>query len=126
VARETLRVKGYRDFVRACDRAGRETKREVRGTLKEVGEVVRRDAEQRFSGVDARSAAGYRVSVRVTGVFVVQRLRKTTGLRPDYGSLQMRRALIPALEQNRRLVEASLEHAIDRVADHFDEGGERL
>jgi hypothetical protein len=29
-------------------------------------------------------------------VFIGQRLRKTTGLRPDYGDLQMRKALIPA------------------------------
>lgn len=117
---ETVRVTGYREFLRACDRAGKDTKREVRSTLKEVGEAVRKSAADRFSQIDARSAAGYRVSVRQRGVFVVQRLRKTTGLRPDYGSLQMKRALLPALKAEEQHTEQAFEHAIDKVADHFD------
>jgi len=118
--RETLRVKGYREFVRACDHAGNDTKREVRKTLRTVGDIVRAEASQRFARYDARSAAGYRVSVRQRGVSVVQSLRKTTGLRPDYGTLQMKRALLPALVTKETEVEHAMERAIDTVADHFD------
>jgi hypothetical protein len=113
-------VHGYRQFVRACDRAGKESKTLVRGALREVGEVVRVDAARRFQQIDARSAAGYRVSVRTTGVRVVQSLRKTTGTRSDYGALQMRQALLPALSAKEAEVEATFELVTDKIADHFD------
>ena len=120
VARETIRVHGLREFQRAAARAGKESKTEVRDALRDAAEPVRRDAVRRFSPVDARSAAGYRVAVRQRGVAVEQRLRKTTGRRPDYGSLQMRRALIPALQTNADTVEREVGKALDRIADHFE------
>lgn len=117
---ETLRVSGYREFVRATDRAGRDAKNLVRSMLRTVGEILRVDAQQRFSRIDARSAAGFRVSVRQQGVFVQQSLRKTTGTRPDYGSLQMRVGLLAALTHRETDVEHAFEHALDGIADHFD------
>lgn len=117
---ETLRVRGYREFVRACDHAGKTIKREVRSALRDVGDVVRAEAQRLFSSTDARSAAGYRVSVRQRSVAVVQSLRKTTGTRPDYGSLQMRTAFLPALKNREAAVERRMEHAIDVIADNFD------
>jgi hypothetical protein len=122
VAGETLRVRGYREFLRAANKAGAESKREVRAAFRKVGEVVRAEAVVRFSSIDARSAAGYRVAVRQRGVAVEQRRRKTTGLRPDYGALQIRRALLPALQRNAAETERQMERAIDRVADHFERG----
>lgn len=118
--RETVRVRGYREFLRAADRAGRESKKEVRETLRDVGEVVRVEGQRRFERYDTRSAAGYRVRVRARGVSVEQTLRRTTGLRPDYGALQMRVALIPALESKEPEVEKRMEKAIDQIADHFE------
>ncbi len=67
-----------------------------------------------------KSAAGYRVRVRQRGVAVEQSLRKTTGTRSDFGELQMRQALLPALEANEDRVESAMEAAIDTVADHFE------
>jgi hypothetical protein len=122
VAAETLRVRGYREFLRAANKAGPDTKKEVRSAFREVGEAIRAEAVARFSSVDARSAVGYRVAVRQRGVAVEQRRRKTTGLRPDYGALQMRRALLPALRANEAETERRMERAIDRVADHFERG----
>lgn len=117
---QTLRVKGYREFVRACDRAGKETKKEVRSTFRKVGDIVKEEAASRFRDIDARSAAGYRTVVRQRGVSVEQSLRRTTGLRPDFGVLQMRRALEPALADKEGEVEREMENAIDKVADHFE------
>lgn len=117
---ETLRLKGYREFLRACDRAGRETKKEVRGTFREVGDIVRDEARSRFEDISPKSAAGYRTRVRARGVAVEQSLRRTTGTRPDFGSLQMREALVPALEEKEDEVEDAMEKAIDKVADHFE------
>jgi len=117
---ERLRVRGYREFLRAADRASRESKREVRSAFRDVGEGVREEAAQRFAHVSPRSAAGYRVRVRQRGVSVEQSLRKTTGTRPDFGEVQMRDALIPALEDNADDIERRMTDAIDRIADHFE------
>jgi hypothetical protein len=113
-------VRGYRELLRACDHAGEETKTAVRGAFRLVGEAVRSDASARFAPYDGRTAAGYRTRVRQSGVVVSQSLRKTTGTRPDYGGLQMRKALLPALGHESRETELALERALDRVCDHFE------
>jgi hypothetical protein len=116
-----VKVKGLREFIRATDHAQRETKRLVREELAAAAEPVRAEAERRFSTIDAQSAAGYAVSVRRAGlVMVVQRLRKVTGLRPDYGALQMRNALLPALAAKEGQVEHRLERAVDEIADRME------
>jgi hypothetical protein len=116
----TLVLKGYDDFLRATDRASRESKRYVRETFREVGDDVRKDSATRLTKYSPRSAARIRTVVRRRGISVEQTLRRTTGLRPDFGALQMRRALVPALDDNAPALERKLEHAMDRVADHFD------
>jgi hypothetical protein len=121
--KQTLRVKGYREFLIACDHAGKETKREVRGTFRKVGDLIKADAQPRYRPSDAKSAAGLRTVVRQRGVSVEQSLRKTTGKHPEWGSWQMRHTLVPALDAKEGEVERELEHAIDRVADHFDTKG---
>lgn len=123
MAKETLVVHGYRQFLKAADNAGRESKKAVRGAFREVGDIVKVDAATRLREIDARSAAGLRTVVRARGVSVEQTLRKTTGQHPEYGRLQLRRALEPALEEKQAQVEQAFEKAIDKVADHFDHGG---
>ena len=120
--RGILAVSGYTELLRACNQAEKESKRYVRGVLREVGDVVRVDATSRFSVVDSRSAAGYRTRVRVRGVAVEQSLRKTTGKRPRYGALQMRRALLPALLTHEDTLERGMEQALDLIAAHFERG----
>ncbi len=117
-----IHVKGYRETMRAFQQADKDARKELRAALKEVGEVVRRDAAARFASTSGRTAAGYRTAVRQRGVAVEQRLAKTTGLRPDYGALQMRRALIPARSENLEELDAAMEAALDRVCDHFNRG----
>jgi len=107
-------------MLRACDLAGRETKREVRATFRKVGDIVKVEAAERFREVDAKSAAGYRTVVRQRGVSVEQSLRKTTGKRSDFGALQMRKALEPAVDAKEGEIEDAMEDAIDKVADHFE------
>lgn len=116
----TVRVHGYREFLRAINQADRESKRYVRTTFRHVGEVVRQEAANRFSPIDVASATGYRVVVRQRGIAVEQSRRRTTGKRPDFGALQMRRALLPALASNTDRLTRELEHALDLVATHFE------
>jgi hypothetical protein len=72
---------------------------------------------QRFSPIDPRSAAGFRTRVRQRGVSVEQSRRRVTGKRGDYGALQMRRALVPALEDKKNQTEREFERAVDELAN---------
>lgn len=122
MAGETVKVKGYKEFLRACDRAGKETKKEIRSTFRRVGDIVKVDAASRFAPIDAKTAKGFRTVVRQRGVAVEQRLGKSPVLsrrRPKFGGLQMRHALEPALESEAHAVERAMEEAMDTVADHF-------
>lgn len=116
---QTLVVKGYRDFLRACSRADADTKRFVRSAFRDVGEIVRRDAAERLLRYSSVSAGGLKVRVRQRGVAVEQSLRKTTGKRPDYGALQMRKALLPALDEQGERVDEAMAAALGHVADRF-------
>jgi hypothetical protein len=120
VARAGVRVNGYREFVRAANRTSREARKEIREALRDVGEVVRADAADRFSTYDEQSAGGFRVRVRERGVAVEQSHRRTTGTRPDFGALQMRRALIPAGEENEQDVDERMQEALESIADYFE------
>ncbi len=121
--RETIRVHGLRDFLRATAKADKETKAVVRDKLKEAADVVRVEASRLFAPISAKSAGGYRVRARTTGVVVEQSLRKTNKLHPTYGGLQMRRALVPALEAKSSEVERRLEQAVDDLADIMEGRG---
>lgn len=119
MAQNTLRVKGLREFQRACAKAPIEARREARKAFRRVGELVRADARERLSQYDGRSARALRVRVNQRGVWVGQSLRKTTGSHPEWGELQMTRALRPALDAQRDDAERELEQALDTVADRF-------
>lgn len=117
----TVRLRGYREFKRAARNAGPDARREFREAFADVGEGVRAESERRFARYDPRSASGYRVGVRASYVIVYQSFRKTTGQRPDYGALQMRKALLAAAASEESDINERLETAVDRIADHFEE-----
>lgn len=113
-----------RELLRATDRAGKETKKLVRDELRKSARPVLDDARRRLAPIDGRSAARLGISVRKVGtVAVEQRLRRTSGLRPDFGRLQMGRVLIPALEDNTDAVVASLDATLERLTDEWGRGG---
>ena len=62
------------------------TRLEVRQALRDVGDVVRHDAQSSFASVNARSAAGFKTRVSQRGIAVEQSIRKTTGDHPEYGA----------------------------------------
>lgn len=120
MAQSTVRLKGYREFVRAANKAERDTKKVVHAKLREAGDIVREEARQRMEQYSVKSASGYRIRSRVGGVFVEQSLRKVTGQHPEYGSLQMRIALEPALDAKAGEVERNIEQAIEDLADMWE------
>lgn len=112
---DEIYVKGYREFVRACTHSSAEVRKGLRAALREAGNLVRDEARSLFSKYDERSASKYGTTVRQSGVSVEQRLRRVTGKRPDYGALQMRRALLPARGREMPKVEQGLERMLDEI-----------
>lgn len=112
----TVRVKGLREFQRAVGHASKETKKTVRDGLKQAARPVveAARAKERWAGAST-GTIGPRVTQR--GVFVTQRKGKVSGLRPDFGALQMREAFLPALEENQEEVVREVEKAFDRMLD---------
>jgi len=119
--RATVVVRGYREMMKASLLADRVTRKEMRDSFRKVGDLVRSQAQARFTPIDQKSARGYRTRVRQRGVIVEQSLRRTTGKHsPQYGILQMRRALLPSLESNEDEVMREMERAINDACDVWE------
>lgn len=111
-------MSGLRELLREIDATDKRTKRLLRDDLRQAAEPVRAFAAQEFAYYDARTARNFRISVRKTGVVSVdQRLRKTTRKRPDFGQLQMRKALIPGLIREQPRVIRRMEEAVERITE---------
>lgn len=114
-------VTGLKEIVKGSIAAGKATRVEVRAALARSGEIVRADAVPRLSKYSTKSAAGLKVVVRQRGIAVEQSLRKTEGpkARRNYGPLQMRKALLPAVAEKLPEVEAEFEKAADEILHIF-------
>ncbi len=104
-----IQYEGLREIAQALREVDKETLAELTRDLGDVGHVVEHEAVDLFDAIDARSAAGFDTRVRINTssmalVSVGQSLRKTTGRRPDYGTLQVEDALLPA--RDRKIGEA--------------------
>lgn len=116
MAAETVRIKGIRELNSALARYDKELKKELERELRDAAQKVADSARARFAGIDQKSAMGFRPRIRGFGrVVVEQRYRKTTGQHPNFGSLQMRRALLPALASESDNVVRALEGMLDRL-----------
>jgi len=113
---QRVEVHGLRELNRALKRIDKELNRELEKELREAGNLVRDNARELFSAIDARSAAGFSTRLRGFGTVVVEQRRgRTTGQHPEFGSLQMSRALLPARSQE-----------FPKVVDHLDSMLDRL
>lgn len=114
-----VRVTGLRQLQKALRDYDKEAAKELRAALRGAGESVRARAQELFAPVNAESAQGFKVRVRLRGVAVEQSKPRTTGQHPEYGALQMKRALLPALGSERdalmEKVDAALDHARART-----------
>lgn len=93
----TLRVKGYREVTRALNRVDKGTRKALLDGLKQAAEPTAAEARSklsRYAGLDTGSIQPRAVA---SGVYITQKRGKKTGTRPDFGSLQMRQGLLPAV-----------------------------
>jgi hypothetical protein len=111
-----VRIKGLRQLHSSFKRYDNELKLELERELRDAGELVADKARDLFSSVDARSAEGFQPRLRGFGrVTVEQKRRRTTGQRPDFGSLQMRTALLPSVAISTDRIMEAMEGMLDRI-----------
>lgn len=113
--RETLLVTGYLQVMAAFDKSIIDLGVFYRQELKRVGDIIKVDASARFLPYDKRSAAGYRTYVTQMHVNVGQSIQATTHMHPEYGKLQMLKALLPALHSKHDEVVRRFQLVLDKV-----------
>jgi hypothetical protein len=110
-------VHGLKEYDRACRDIAKDLSKELRAELKKLAEPVAQDARSRLQRFRGSVASGVVPGSRAGTAVVRQRNRKVTGLRPDFGVLQMQVGLIPALDANEAHIIDGVEHLIDHIGD---------
>lgn len=126
----TIVVTGFKELVASTAYLIPSERAATREALESVGEIVRLGGarglvqykEEKYGRPQdaVRSATGFKVRVRQRGVEVEQSLRKTTGLHPEWGAVQMRHGLLPALYRSELEITAEFDHALDKVVVAFN------
>jgi hypothetical protein len=109
-----VRITGLQETVRAFNKLDRAVSREIQRELKKAAEPVETAGREKISRYAGASVGTIRPRAAGSSVWITQKARKVTGLRPDYGFLQQRR-LDEALNENEDKVEANLEDFLDRL-----------
>jgi hypothetical protein len=113
----TVRVYGLREVNAAFRKVDSSLARQFGDDLKKAAEPVVKEAQQKETRWRGASIGTIRAKRSGARVFVEQSARKRTGLRPDYGALQLRSALVPALEENADEVFTEVDKVLDRYAN---------
>jgi hypothetical protein len=117
-----VRLQGYRELLKACDKGPKDVKKEVRSTFRKVGEVIRVPWRTSLERYGQKTATGLRTSVSQRGVAVRQSRRKSaveSRRRPNFGRLQQDLGDQILLREIGR-IEGEFNDAIDKVADNFE------
>ncbi len=126
----TLVVTGFKELVASTSYLIPSERAATRDALESVGEIVRiggarglvqyKESKYNRPQDAVRSASGFKVRVRQRGVEVEQSLRKTTGMHPEWGKVQMRHGLLPALYGSEAAITAEFDRAMDKVVIAFN------
>jgi hypothetical protein len=117
MAAGTVRVKGLREVDRAFRKTDKESSKALRAGLLEAARPVAATARDKIGQYGGANVTAIRPRAVARGAFVTQGARKVTGLRGDFGALQMRR-LGEALDENQAEVLEKAERVIDLLAEH--------
>ncbi len=125
-----VEVRGLTELVNGFKKADVGLAKEIRGALKDTGEVVRVDAERRMVGAFRNIHEGDpwdRTRLGITGsniVYIVPKSRRAAGHgprvggrwnRPNYNTRGMSQAYVPALEENRATLLIEVEKALENL-----------
>jgi hypothetical protein len=114
MATGTVRVRGLRELQRDFAKMSKTLAKEVRDELKDTAEPVAESAREKISRYRGARTSTIRPRVTMRSAFVTQGARKVSGLRGDFGALQMG-LLIDALDENQDKVVHGLERMLDRL-----------
>lgn len=107
----TIRVEGLTQVTRALNAVGDGAGRAALAGIRAASEPIAADANRRLSRYAQVGPIKTRASV--SGVFIRQSKRKVTGLRPDFGALQMQRGLVPAAQAGTPGIVAGVDTALE-------------
>ncbi len=112
----TVRVYGIKEVNRAFREIDKDLAVQLGNDLKEAAAPVVSAAKgkEKWRGASINTIVARRTGLRI---FVYQNARKVTGRRGDYGALQMKQALIPALDESADEVYSHVERVLDRYAN---------
>lgn len=115
MAAGTVRVTGLRETIRSLEIVNRKAAKVVKDEIKQAVEPVAASARGRISRYRGASTSTIVPRVSPRGAFVTQRARTVTGLRGDFGSLQMREGLLPALAEHEGEIVEQVDDALGRL-----------
>lgn len=117
MAEPVLKVLYLRELVQSLNAVAAEIPASLESSISEGAEIIAADARARFEKVSADSASTMLVHKRPgLKTTVEQEHRRVTGLRPDYGALQMRTAFLPAKEANQDKAVSLMQAGLDALA----------
>lgn len=111
----TVRIKGLRECQRAFQAMDKAAAKELRKALVEVARPVADTARGKLARYQGASVGTVRPRATARGAVVTQGARKVTGRRGDFGVLQQKRVLEPALDENEAVVIRGAEKALDAI-----------
>jgi len=118
-----LKVDGIRQAVERLGKARGEVERVLHESLLGVAEKIRDNATDRLRPLNSTSAEGYRVYDEGSRRIVIgQSLGRVTGNRPDWGRIQVHKALYPAIVQFRPEALRDVLAAVDQMRKEIEEG----
>jgi hypothetical protein len=113
----SIRVEGLREVTAAFRQVDRSLATSLGDDLKKAAEPVAESARRKVTRFQGASVGTIRAKRSGPNVVVEQSARKVTGLRGDFGALQMRKVLEPALDENEDKVFSEVERVLDKYAD---------
>jgi hypothetical protein len=117
----TIKVEGLRELIARGDTAVDKTKRKlVREGLRDAVKPAQHEATRLFTRYNAKVAGKYRTVVRKTGeVAIEQSVGRKTGKRPDFGRLQIKRALLPGFQTTYPVIVKNVQEQVDKIGQEF-------
>lgn len=109
-----VRVKGLKETQKAFRKVDKGLAKEMRDAGKKAAEPVAAEARSRISKYAGASVSTIKPRATAGGAFVTQGARKVSGLRGDFGVLQMGH-LVDALEEKHDEVIRIYEEGLDRL-----------
>lgn len=106
---------GYRETMRALNRADKDTRRDVQRVLEDEARPVAEEIKRRLTRFEGVSLATIRPRALAKGVVVRQHARKRTGKRGDFGGVQMVEGFIPGAWDHIDETTRAVERALDRL-----------